>query len=1782
MKPNSISHRFGAGLLAFCLTLGLFPAEFVTASEPTTITETELVSTYEIPATETEGETQFIAQTDLMLSTDGHWSQPYLDRMLAYGFMRPEQIVDPNASLTRADFMAIVNRSFGYTEMGGNPFTDVTTADWFHDDICIAANAGYIAGTTATTAAPHGTLTRETVAFVLGENLMLSDSFGENLTFADGRDVSDWSRTMVKAASEYGIMQGYEDNTFRPKRAVTFGEVAALMLSAIGTPVLADGPVSYGEVMGNVTITQPGTILRDTIIAGDLFISNGIGLGDVILENVTVLGRIVVCGGESEDGTASIVLRHVKAEEMVVDNLTNQIITLRAEGDTYIETTTVSSPAYLEDNTMSGSGLINIVLDAEPGTELDLGGRIKNVTNVTPNSHINVASGTVDTLTIDEKATNATTEISRGAVVKDLNIDVATEVYGDGDITHLDVNAPGAVVEQLPDTVTIRPGITANLAGEDVDSLGAEELSLDPLILSGYPIASDVSPDNFVAIFSVNKPGTVYWAVSPISKGSVTQENLISPPSYASIAVVDGNFAATETNTPISVPIAGLEVGANYYLSAVLVDARGDVSPLKVIAFSTPDNTVPAFLEGFPYMSQVAATTAQVTAMATKTCKLYFVVLTAGAAQPTPAEFISGAALSGSFGDGILDITKNTELTFPVSATLLQEKDYEVHLWLTDADNANYSEVVTLPFTTLDGSPPEFNQIPTASEIKETSVSFTFNLNEDGTVFWIAVPEGTLYPKLKPGTTSASMTEPLNSEYAKLQVSTGSNGGTGSVAGSVAAVQDVMGTFTITGLEKESAYDLYYIARDEAGNYSVEVGKITFNTLDNTAPLYNGIEFTKISDPENPLTNPYAETDIKLHFSEGIKASGLVGGTGQSFLELYSAVVNAENTTAAASARDLLATALEHCFTMYQVVDGSNTEVTVRNTFNHYLVGNDWTIDYRFATVTMNSDRTLTITFPTSANTDLSGLNLGTGCTYYFVMNNIADSSDSENALVPANLYTIEFTTAHAQVTIRDYLPDETQAPYERADNGEALSTYVTPDHGFVILPDTMTKVEDDVKFDILFTPDINIGFDLYVRVRDVSTGVVVSQQDDFSTTSPYPGVPSDYDTKYTPTQQTIIANALTSDRNGWAYLSPEIVGSSSMIYGASGSTASLNKYFLQYMQARFPALNSLNGNYRYEYAVKFYFFKDTEDRTSWNDDLNMKVQVYSGSQTSLNSNTMSGASLISLPADYTILYQPRDIVPPTLTYPIIDAEDVTADLTLQLSHSGSVTYLITPVREDEDGEEPLIQTYHDYEDPANPGTIINGQITSDYVPSAMRPDLTGTTLEQPNLTLPTNFTVIAPEAYVLTNPGVVWGTQEAGPVSQVFNIEGLTPDTLYYAYFVVKGESSDPSTVYIYKFYTTEIPRPIFDTSGYNGVATNATHVDSKLWYILGTQQSSIYQHYSQKFVDLMTTLEGANYLDALATFAGSPYSQNLTVLEALSTAYSSTAFSTTTVTKYDPAWQGYSVFDAYASAALKSDMSERLRTFAGEGAAVAGYGNGGGTGIDYKADIYQHIDHTDTMDATNDYYLFMMAYNILESPNDVTQNPSSIFSYSIAMLARTDNSPPIITGDMDFSVDSNLSGNTSSNTGIDGTLLIQFDKVLYAAASATAVEFFPVVVTTGFGSAFTGTGSFNFVGNLGGTVNLSQTSGFRIEGARAGASGYVDYVALKVEDAKIGSSFILFDGSYRLASSSGNVSERITITLTGTEVTHENFITGETGLTVPTDNTYSYENLKWVWSYT
>lgn len=1338
------------------------------------------------------------------------YMQPYLDKVVEWGVMRGdlEGNLNEDNYITRAEFSTMVNRAFGYDKTGPTPFRDVPENSWYAEDVGIAYNVGYIAGTSATTFSPNDNVTREQAALILARILMLQPQVGENTMFTDSRSMENWSRGYIASVAQQGLISGYPDGRFGPKDNLTRGQAAIILVNALGTPLMEAGDYTLGSVWGNVTITQSGTTLRNTVIGGDLYITEGVDLGHVTLENVTVLGKIVVCGGgTSEGGEDSIILRNVTAPELLVDNLDNHLLSLKVEGDGKIDQAYIRTSAYLADNTVDSCGIAKITMDGEEDEALTLAGNVKEVINKAPNTSVSLASGQADTITVDENAVGSTLDIAAGSRVDNVNLDTGVDVTGGGDIGKLTVNSDGSTVSMLPDQITIRPGNTANINGEVMDSAAAAESSADPRLYAGYPKMKDLAPTSGTAVFSANKKGTVYWALTAVTDGSVTADELINPSAYNPKVVKSGTVSLTGSGKEGTSSISGLTSDGSYYLSAVFVDARDSRSPLKVISFTTPDNTKPDFASGYPYLSKVTKNSAQVTTMATKSCRLYWAVLPKGASAPTANDFKANA-VSGNLGFGSTDVIKNTAYSFDVNNVPLEElESYDLYLWLTDVDNGQSSAVKKLSFTTVDGTPPKFNTEPTINKVDKTSVGLYANLNEAGTLYWVVVAEGEEYPKPMAGQSGAV---DWTSDTAKIQVANGMNG---IKSGKVSMTEGKDVSFTVSGLEAEKAYDLYYVAQDKAGNYTVSIGKITIHTLDSNAPTVTQ-EFTKYNGTDT--TTPYPNTDIRLVFSETVRDVN----TNVGLDEYYNRVTAATTDSAKQAARNELGTILRNSIKLY-VDDGSGREELVQDAID-LPAGQDkktgnWTIDYRYAEVKVEDGKTV-VTFRTTDDPNVSALNLQSGAKYHFEIepNTIADTSDGKNIMGRTPLD--DFETIFAIVNLSNPNEDVLDGVGEVADVSWLLS------------PATTESVPDNVNWDMIIWSDTSVRFDLYRRTNNAN-----------------------------------------GSKGSWECVKEGV--EITVPNGEDRRGVSLSRILRTGTTTSFEKLNTLLEDEEYEYALHFTRVGTLEDRDTWSQRINMGVTIVAGNTSNLSSladGALTSGSLdqalkegvtnIGSPSDYTMRKQFSDQTPPEFinNHPYFECGDSMVNMMLALDRPGTIYYVIAPK-----GTIPTTDGEKIYSPSTGDG---------DYKDLPLRGKYEGDFEYDIDITSPTPLEIVNAN---YSNSRIKYGSTKGDRAESECLVEGLEPNTDYIAYFVIQGDSSQvySDQVYAYRFNTSDVAPAYITMRAINPEVEFTTSQDANLYYSLYAStklpsflsnllKDNLADEYKDKFTDSTMTL-----LDAMLT---------------------------------------------------------------------------------------------------------------------------------------------------------------------------------------------------------------------------------------------------------------------------------------------------------------------------
>jgi len=110
------------------------------------------------------------------------------------------------------------------------PFKDVKKTKWFYDAVKTVYDAGFMNGKTNDRFSPNDTMTRAELVVLLSR---LADADvmgkGELLTFKDTKNKA-WYADAVGWSVGAGLVNGYEDNTFRPNAPIVRQELAALLI----------------------------------------------------------------------------------------------------------------------------------------------------------------------------------------------------------------------------------------------------------------------------------------------------------------------------------------------------------------------------------------------------------------------------------------------------------------------------------------------------------------------------------------------------------------------------------------------------------------------------------------------------------------------------------------------------------------------------------------------------------------------------------------------------------------------------------------------------------------------------------------------------------------------------------------------------------------------------------------------------------------------------------------------------------------------------------------------------------------------------------------------------------------------------------------------------------------------------------------------------------------------------------------------------------------------------------------------------------------------------------------------------------------------------------------------------------------------------------------------------------------------------------------------------------------------------------------------------------------
>jgi len=957
-----------------------------------------------------------------------HWADQYLNNLVSQQIMRGDDDgnLNPDNNITRAEFVAMLNRAFGYGKKGDVAFNDVPIEAWYYDDISIAKKQGYFNGIYPDTAGPDKYLKREEAVTMLCRALKIQGVESDTLRFSDSRSFSGWSKEYINAAVEKNFLSGYPDQTFKPSDYMKRGEMAKVLSEVAGEIVKEQGSNYIGYANGNVSVVQTGASLRNTIVPGDLYITAGMGTGYTQLENLVVGGDLIISGtGNAEKGEVSVILTDCDINNLVIDSGSSDIMSVRAEGGSVIQNTTVKSNAYLEEDGSKSTAFKDVILKGPSGTTLSLSGAFEDVVVKGENNKLSVDKGSVDSLTVDEDAVKGSVFIQKDAVVYAFFCDIATTITGTGTIEEISINAKDCNVAMLPEHIYIRPGITAVVNGQTMTSLDAEASNAAPEFLSSYPKYQDLQATSVKLLAKTNKPGKVYWAIKNIDVvgQGMTEEEVKNPDKR--YVVKSGNINVVG-DKEVTINVSGLLSGVNYQYYMVFEDMKEERTGVERESFKTVDTVVPKFLNGTPKIQSSTKDSFKMVAMPSKDVTLYWAILPSKSVPPT-IESLAELKVSGALGKGSIGGTMNEPIEISMRGTddkpLAENVAYDIYMVLRD-ESGNLSALAKVIGTTLDQTPPEFmdgypwNEPGTANGLKIRHMS-----TEEGTLYWAVYPFDYEFPPIDGG---AAITDAaIKKELSIRAITTGQKA---TKSGKVAVTEKKDASLAISGLDKATPYDVYFVLMDKAGNYSEIKGLKGIKTLDKAPPVAS-MEFDKVING-----NPTIESDIKIVFDEIVYYYADDG--------TKTRLVSLEDKGQ-----------LKNILVLYDLLK-TTTNKQVSSTF----------IDFSKAQISEKDGKTI-ITFKKDCfGEEYSGKGLNTGGKYQFEVSNIVDS---DNNAMQQKTKISAFNTVPPQVFIGRY--------NGTVDTETELAFTITPD-----LP-----INSDAYFDIVLVSNQVINVDVYEAGND-------------------------------------------------------------------------------------------------------------------------------------------------------------------------------------------------------------------------------------------------------------------------------------------------------------------------------------------------------------------------------------------------------------------------------------------------------------------------------------------------------------------------------------------------------------------------------------------------------------------------------------------------------------------------------------------------------------------------
>lgn len=371
-----------------------------------------------------------------------HWASEEILRWSDLGVLRGDgESFRPNDTITRGEMAVILNQVMNYQRKADNTYTDLGQS--FYTDAVLKATASGIMANSGTELKPEEPITRQEAVVMMAKALSIPSEGATS--FLDDEEIADWAKGYIGALQTRGLIFGSEGK-FSPSDPITRAQAVKVLDNMISALYSTPGEFSQNAEK-DVVINTSGVTLSDSVIEGDLILTEGISDGEATLKNVTVKGETKVLGG----GIHTVKAENCTLNKVTIDNKLNAVRFL-TEGTTTVKNLEAASPTVLE-------GSFSEVTIAS-AAEITVKGDVASL-NVSEN-----AAGAMLTVTkegsVGALAINGQTSLKTEGAIKSVSINPTapkTTLSGNGKVSEVTVNADNASINTKDGTIKVSQGV---------------------------------------------------------------------------------------------------------------------------------------------------------------------------------------------------------------------------------------------------------------------------------------------------------------------------------------------------------------------------------------------------------------------------------------------------------------------------------------------------------------------------------------------------------------------------------------------------------------------------------------------------------------------------------------------------------------------------------------------------------------------------------------------------------------------------------------------------------------------------------------------------------------------------------------------------------------------------------------------------------------------------------------------------------------------------------------------------------------------------------------------------------------------------------------------------------------------------------------------------------------------------------------------------------------------------------------------------------------------------